>query len=157
MRSTWVNVYKGLYAQCRKGAKYYVSLGYNTKALALKALESPKSKGIRKRFIATVMIELPVVLIPQPVFIVCERVLFGTLQPVFRKDDAIMVWKKNVDAQRYLIQVVKESGSEKREYRYDIQDYEVVPATLIGEQLICTYNNRTYEMLRTDEQWKPKK
>lgn len=58
MKLCWVNVYKGPYWNCKGGALYYLSLGYRTKADALKALQSPKSKSIHKRYLATIKIIL---------------------------------------------------------------------------------------------------
>lgn len=52
----WVNVYRGLYFNCKDGAPYYISLGYATKEQAIKALDAPKSKSIMHRYITTIQL-----------------------------------------------------------------------------------------------------
>lgn len=153
-RPCWVNVYTGLYAECTDGAPYYVSpAGHHTKREALEALDSPKAKGIRERFIATMLIDLPEILISKVVHIVVERMLFGELQPVFRENEKLMVWDTDKGATRYLRQVIRKN----KKHKYEMNNFIVLAAALIGEKIICEYDGRTYEMNRTDEHWKTTK
>lgn len=57
---TWVNIFHGAYANCTDGSQFYISLGYRTKAAALTALRSKRSKGIMHRYITTIKIKIKI-------------------------------------------------------------------------------------------------
>lgn len=94
----------------------------------------------------------------KPVFIVAQVLGFGSLQPVFTEDDLLMVFNSETEAEQAIQECLDDvmEAVEKGDMleAYEREDYEILPATLMGSKITCIQDGDTYEMDRSEDDWK---
>lgn len=91
------------------------------------------------------------------IFIVCQVLGFGSLQPVFHDDDGLMLFDSKEEAETEIQDCLNEvreavsKGDMSDEYERD--DYDILPAKIDGDKIKCEHDGDIYTMVRTDDDW----
>lgn len=92
------------------------------------------------------------------IFIVVLNLAMGSVQPIFRIDDDLMVFETEEAANAEIKDCIEETTEAfergDMDEPYSPDDYSVLPATLEGDRITCVYDGTKYTMLRSDEDWK---
>lgn len=100
-------------------------------------------------------------------FIVLQVLLWGgSYQPVFSEDDGLCFFKFKWQAKQAVNECIRDvadaikEGHMQKDSRMSLEDYEVVPATIINpyaepqdQVIVCFFDGNEYRMKRSDDDW----